>query len=60
MAIEHVFLRVFLFSPENHHSTIVPYSFLPLPDVCDSPDQAASYHILSLQVWRFISDPTLG
>jgi hypothetical protein len=29
------------------------------PELCDSCDQAARYHILFMQVWGFISDPAL-
>jgi hypothetical protein len=33
---------------------------LPSQDVRDRCDQAAHYHILSLEVWDFIYDPVLG
>jgi hypothetical protein len=49
-----------LFSPSNHHSTIAPYSSPPPPVMWDSPDHAAQYHILGLQVRGFISDPARG
>jgi hypothetical protein len=32
----------------------------PPPEVCDSPDHAAQYHILGLYVVRFTSAPILG
>jgi hypothetical protein len=30
------------------------------PEMCDSPDQAAHYHVLDLYVGGFTSDPELG
>jgi hypothetical protein len=32
----------------------------PPSEVCDSPDHAAHYHILALQVWGFIYDLAVG
>jgi hypothetical protein len=49
VAMEQVFSSEFLFSLANHHSTIAPYpSITAPPEVCDSPDHAAQYHILGL------------
>jgi hypothetical protein len=38
--------QVLRFSPANHHLTIAPQSSSPPHEMCDSPDQAAHYHIL--------------
>lgn len=38
---------------------MVPYLFLQIPDEGESPEPAANYQKLYLQLWRFTSDPTL-
>jgi hypothetical protein len=49
-----------MFSHADHHSTIVPYSSVVDSEVCFTPDQAAHYHILALEVVGFVSKLSLG
>jgi hypothetical protein len=42
--LEQVF-RVLLFYPANHNSTLLHTHLSPPHEVCDSPEQAAHYHI---------------
>jgi hypothetical protein len=60
MPLEQVFLRVsfsafllIVIKPLLHAH------LSPLPDMCDSPDQAAHYHISCLEVTGFITDRAL-
>jgi hypothetical protein len=32
----------------------------PLPELCNNPEQAAPYHILSVEAWLFASGPALN
>jgi hypothetical protein len=42
-----VFSYFIRFPPVSHHATIAPHSSAtPPPEMCDSPDHAAHYHIL--------------
>jgi hypothetical protein len=38
---------------------IAPNSSSPFPELCNSPDQTAHYHIFGLSIRGFISDPAL-
>jgi hypothetical protein len=50
------FYLIFIsFSPPLNHTHVLPSS-----EVWDSPDWALYYHILSLLVLGFISDPAFG
>jgi hypothetical protein len=47
--LEKVFAGFLWVSSANHHFSCAPYTRLTLlPEMCDSPEQAAHYHILSL------------
>jgi hypothetical protein len=43
-------------SSAKHHSTIAPYPSVAGPEVYDSLNQTAHYHILSLLSWGFVSE----
>jgi hypothetical protein len=59
-ALEQVFFKFLLFTPANHHSTVVLYSSITPPDIFDSHDQVARYHILGPKVWCIISGLDFG
>jgi hypothetical protein len=48
------------FSRNNHHIYHCVIPICTSPELCDSPDQAAHYHIFDLSFEGFIFDPKLG
>jgi hypothetical protein len=43
---QQILLGFLLVTAANHHFTISPHSSITAPEMCDSHDKAAQYHIL--------------